>query len=238
MRKFHTAAAVFIIFFVVISTALYVRAAGTESGRTWLELADHIEMKFSEPLNSAASLKEIFLFPEGKFNSKEAASIIERVDHLPKGLLEKIAQHQIKIKLFTGKLTDNRTAADLKGKSPRGYEHKVTWDDIPGVGGSRNVLIKIGSSEPGNNHGSVNLELHELAHSVDAIVYGKISEDDEFRRIWKKERSMLFPVSRYLNTYAEEYFAEAFAMFYTSKDTNTILKRDAPLTYAYIKRLT
>ncbi|MBM7692550.1 hypothetical protein JOC77_001980 [Peribacillus deserti] len=215
MRKIQTFSAIFLIFFILAGTALYTRAAVTEDGKTWAELSQNHELQFETPLNSASYLKGIFLFPKGEFDRKEAAAIIMRVDHIPPRLLEKIVEHKIKIKLFNGKLTDNRTAADLKGKLPRGYGNaETTWDDVPGLGGSRNVLIKIGFSERGNNHGSVNLELHELGHSVDAVVYEKLRNEASFKAIWEKERNLLFPDSRYLNTYPEEYFAEAFAMFY------------------------
>ena len=53
-------------------------------------------------------------------------------------------------------------------------ENDATWDDVPGMGGSHTVFVKIGASDKGNGHGSVNLELHELAHSVDHIVYGDL----------------------------------------------------------------
>ena len=53
--------------------------------------------------------------------------------------------------------------------------------------GSHTVLVKIGASDKGKGHGSVNLELHELAHSVDQIVYGGIRDDDKFLSIWRKE---------------------------------------------------
>ena len=77
------------------------------------------------------------------------------------------------IKLFTGKLTDNPTASHLSGMIPRGYVNNTTWDDVPGLGGSKTVLVKIGASHKGNGHSSVNLELHELAHSIDNYVFNE-----------------------------------------------------------------
>jgi hypothetical protein len=139
--------------------------------------------------------------------------------------------------LFNGKLTDNSSAAYLKGTTPRGYGNNAKWDDVPGMGGSHTVLVKIGASDKGKGHSSVNLELHELAHSIDTIVYGGIQDDPEFLNIWGKEVHILFPNQPYFINYPEEYFAEVFAIFYVNQEQNDRLKLLAPRTYAYIKQL-
>jgi Pro-Pro endopeptidase len=150
--------------------------------------------------------------------------------------LQKIKNKGINLKLFMGKLTDNPTASQLAGQVPRGYTSNVTWDDVPGIGGSKLVLVKIGSSEPGEGHGSVNLELHELAHSIDRYVFGEISGSKEFIRVWEKEHDQLFPGNSYF-LYPEEYFAEIFGMYYLNKDTKELLRIKAPQTYEFMKQL-
>ena len=75
--------------------------------------------------------------------------MISRLDRLPSSLLAKINRNGIVVKLFTGKLTENPTAAHLAGIVPRGYVKQITWDDVPGIGGSKTVLVKIGSSDQG-----------------------------------------------------------------------------------------
>jgi hypothetical protein len=180
-------------------------------------------------------LEQIIVLPKQAFDQKEAAAMIERIDSLSFSLLNKINQHGIKVKLFTGKLTDNPTAKQLAGQVPRGYQNHITWDDVPGIGGSKVVLAKIGSSETGKGHSSVNLELHELAHSVDKFVLGDISRSKEFQRVWEKEHEQLFPGNSYF-LYPEEYFAETFAMFYLNSETKEILRNKAPLTYQFIEK--
>ncbi|KKK37676.1 toxin [Mesobacillus campisalis] len=182
-------------------------------------------------------LGEIFLVPEGNFNHRETAEIIVRIDRLPTEMLRKIVEQDIQIALFEGKLTDNPSARGLKGITPRGYASGKTWDEVPGVGGSRLVLVKIGSSDKGQGHGSVNLELHELAHSVDRHVYGLIREDPRFLEIWKQESKFLFPGKAYFLDYPEEYFAETFAMFYLDGQHKKLLKDVAPQTFRYIEAL-
>ena len=147
-------------------------------------------------LNKETSLKQInqmIELPKSLFDEKEAAAIINRIGNLPETLLEKSNNQDIILKLFTGNLTDNRTARYLVGQIPEGYHTQTTWDEVPGIGGSQVVLVKIGHSEKGKGHGSVNLELHELAHSIDSLVYQNISKDKQFQLIWEEERGILFP---------------------------------------------
>lgn len=186
---------------------------------------------------SLQQLNQIILLPKSLFDEKEAASIINRIGHLPGPLLNSINEKNINLKLFTGKLTDNQTARYLAGQIPRGYHSQTTWDEVPGIGGSKVVLVKIGSSEKGKGHGSVNLELHELSHSIDSLVFQNISKDKEFQLIWEEERGKLFPGNSYFILHAEEYFAETFAMYYLNKETNDQLKNLAPQTYDFIQSL-
>ncbi|MFJ5757664.1 toxin [Neobacillus sp. NPDC093182] len=182
-------------------------------------------------------LNEMILLPKSLFNEKAAASIITRISNLPEALLEKINDQDITLKLFTGKLTDNQTARYLTGQIPRGYNSQTTWDEVPGIGGSQVVLVKIGHSEKGKGHGSVNLELHEMAHSIDKLVFQNVSKNNEFQLIWEEERGILFPGNSYFILHAEEYFAETFAMYYLNEETKVQLKKLAPQTYDFIQTL-
>lgn len=183
-------------------------------------------------------LGEIIVLPAGTYDAAAANSMITRIGHLPVSLLEKVCQKNIKVNLVNGKLTEHVAAQSLAGKTPRGYENTgLTWDDLPGVGGSKQVIVKIGYSEQGSGHGSVNLELHELAHSIDHYVYGDIRDWGEFLTIWKAEKEALFPKNPYFFNYPEEYFAEIFAMYYLNKETRETLQTTAPQSFAFIKKL-
>ena len=180
---------------------------------------------------------KLIVLPENDFDQGEAAQIINRIMLLPESMILKAVDSNIKVKLFEGRLTDNPTASHLKGIVPRGYTSEKTWDQVPGIGGSRTVLVKIGSSEKGKGHGSVNLELHELAHSLDRHVYNGIRHEERFLKIWKHESRLLFPGRAYFLDYPEEYFAESFAMFYIGGLPAKLLKEAAPQTYLYIEGL-
>ncbi|MEH7176575.1 anthrax toxin lethal factor-related metalloendopeptidase [Neobacillus vireti] len=193
--------------------------------------------KFINTQSSLDQLDQMIELPKTLFDEKEAAVIINRIGNLPEALLEKSNNQGIIIKLFTGKLTDNRTARYLAGQIPRGYHSQTTWDEVPGIGGSQVVLVKIGHSDKGNGHGSVNLELHEFAHSIDHLVYENISKGKEFQLIWEEERGILFPGNPYFILHVEEYYAETFAMYFLNDETKIQLQNLAPKTYQFFKGL-
>ena len=181
-------------------------------------------------------LLSIIILPENKEDWNAAEDIITRISSLPASLLEKIADKGIRMKLFMNQLTDQPEAAHLKGIMPRGYTN-TTWDDVPGMGGGRTVLVKVGCSEMGMGHDSMNLELHELAHSVDSIILSDRSHSDEFKPIWQVEANRLFPGRDYFLNHPEEYFAEAFTLYFYHDETRRELYEEAPLTYEYFKQL-
>ncbi len=188
-------------------------------------------------LQSGKLLKDTIILPEKEFDKEEAAKIIKRLDHLPTSILSNINENGIKIILFNGKLTDQPFTENLKGKVPRGYPETILWDDLPGAGGSQYVFVKIGSSEKGKGHSSVNLEYHELAHSLQRFSYNHEKADKIITQTWKEEAGVLFPKRDYFLDYKEEYFAECFAYYFYSKETREQLKMKAPKMYTFLNSL-
>jgi Pro-Pro endopeptidase len=227
----------FLLFLILLSFMIMGNSQAEKEGIKLLHFPSNAPLKNTMHLTSEAELNHIIVLPKVSFDEKEAGEIISRIDTLPTSLLKKVHNHDIIVKLFTGKLTDNSTARHLSGKVPRGYEQNTMWDDIPGVGGGKTVLIKIGASAMGNGHGSVNLELHELAHSIDRHVFQEIRNEAFFLSIWNQEKEQLFPDNQYLLTYPEEYLAEAFAFYYIGGFYRNELRTNAPLTYQFIKNL-
>jgi hypothetical protein len=194
-----------------------------------------VNVKHTAPYNI---LKTMVIVPETDFSHEEAKKIIDTLAHVDPSLLQKAADKHIYVQLFNGKLTDEPSVRHLHGKTPRGYlSSSTTWDDIPGLGGSHLVLVKIGHSEKGKGHGSINLELHEFAHSVDYIVFNHVHETPAFLSIWKEEATKLFPHQYYFLAYPEEYFAESFAYYYYNENTRKHLQSTAPRTYQFIHDL-
>ncbi|MHC0035711.1 anthrax toxin lethal factor-related metalloendopeptidase [Pseudoneobacillus sp. C159] len=228
------------IFFsvLILSLSIYRISHATNDSRRLSDFSkDTILQKTLEEI-PANVLENIITFPKATFDQLEAAKIVNHISLLSPKLLGKMNQKRIIVKLFVGKLTDNPTASHLKGVIPRGYQSNTTWDDVPGIGGGKTVLVKIGSSEKGKGHGSINLELHELAHSIDHIILNDLRNNHTFLMIWEQEKASLFPNQSYFLNYPEEYFAETFAMYYYSDETRQTLYQFAPLTYDFIYRET
>ncbi|WP_423407147.1 anthrax toxin lethal factor-related metalloendopeptidase [Heyndrickxia sp. MSNUG] len=232
MRKI---AQVFIV--ILLSFTLLGSSNANMDGIFLNEFPKHSILFHLIDMETVSLVGQMIVLPEDDFNQEEAAGIINRIAMLPDSMLQKAVNHNIRVKLFEGNLTDNPSARHLKGVIPRGYTTNRTWDQVPGIGGSRTVLVKIGSSDKGKGHSSVNLELHELAHSLDRHVYGGIREEDQFLKIWRQESRLLFPGRAYFLEYPEEYFAESFAMFYIGGMPTRLLQQAAPQTYQYIKSL-
>jgi hypothetical protein len=188
-------------------------------------------------LTSGDLLKEMVVLPDHEYDQQEAANIIKSLDLLPRSILAAAHRHHIKMVLFDGNLTDLESASHLKGKTPRGYPENAVWDDLPGMGGTERVFVKIGCSGKGNGHGSVNLEYHELAHSLLRLVYQDEQTEDLVSQSWEKEAPVLFPGESYFLNYKEEFFAESFAFYFYSPQTRGELKRSAPLMYEFLDSL-
>ncbi|UXH44728.1 anthrax toxin lethal factor-related metalloendopeptidase [Rossellomorea vietnamensis] len=225
----------FIILLIIVTLViLWTHTNATYDGT----LLKHSPLKTHVNLQSSEQLENMILLPETTFDQEEAGAMIKRLDHIPTSLLESAESQNIKIRLFQTKLTDFSTTSHLKGVTPRGYTNKsITWDDVPGIGGSKLVLVKIGHSGKGKGHNSYNLELHEFAHSIDRYVLTDLYYELEFLPLWKREAPRVFPGEEYFLQYKEEYFAETFAMYYLNPETRNLLKEKAPATYRFFKEL-
>jgi hypothetical protein len=187
--------------------------------------------------SSADPISQLIELPASSYNKQEANNMISRIKQFQPDILARMVQNGVKIRLITGKLTDEPEYKELKGVTPRGWEGTgKTWDDIPGVGGNP-VILRIGYSNSGEGHGSLNLELHETSHAIDIHVFNNISQSAEFTKLFKKEAKQLFPANSYMDSYSEEYFAESSCMFVYSLETRNKIKRAAPLTYAFFAKL-
>ncbi|WP_096154366.1 MULTISPECIES: anthrax toxin lethal factor-related metalloendopeptidase [Bacillus] len=206
-----------------------------------ISLKNHpsIEMlELTSELPSQDLLGRLILLPQSDFAIDEAFYMIQNVSLVPEPVLRTLVRQNVQLYLFDGLLTDVEGFEHLRGSQPRGYtSNGPTWDNVPGIGGSKLVLAKIGHSHPGNGHSSINLELHELAHSIDRFVYGNIRYNEMFQTIWKEEAPILFPNQNYFLHFIEEYFAETFAMYFLNDATREKLQLHAPKTYSFFETL-
>ncbi|HHT7228401.1 TPA: anthrax toxin lethal factor-related metalloendopeptidase [Bacillus cereus] len=187
--------------------------------------------------SSPASLPQqlIIVQTSGNYNQQEVANMIGRISNIDSKTLYVLYNKNIRIKLINFPITYLPEYSYLRGRIPRGWEGTgYTWDSVPGIGGNP-VVARIGYSNYGNMHTSINLELHETAHAIDSYVFRNISYSQEFLRVHSREYNSFSNSSYYY--YPEEYFAEAYAYYYLNSSTHEILKTRAPYTYEFIQRL-
>jgi Pro-Pro endopeptidase len=189
-------------------------------------------------------LDQLITFPAERYDQTEALKIVDRISQINRGYLEALVRKEMEVRLINRPLTEEPEYKHLKGVVPRGWEGTGnTWDDIPGVGGGSPTIVRIGYSDYGKGHGTLNLELHEIAHTIDFQVFSTISASAEFKDIQKKEARLLIEAHpnaanmAYFTNYPEEYFAESFTYYYLSTETKKELQQKAPLTYQFFEKL-
>ncbi len=171
--------------------------------------------------------------PDDEYNEAVAQEMIERIRKVPESYIEIMIEDGTRIRLINNPMTEEAEYSHLKGVVPRGWEDTGrTWDDVPGAGGQL-IVARIGYSDPGDAHGSYNLELHEIGHQVDFVVFEKYDKESAtqiFSDLTDQEAN-LFTGPYY--HFDEEYFAEAFTMYYLNEQTHARLKQLAPQVYKY-----
>jgi hypothetical protein len=176
----------------------------------------------------------LFELPIGKYDAAEAEKMINRVLSIDYYILVEFVNQGGSIRFITTNITGDPLYSYLSGVTPRGWEGTgLTWDDIPGAG-DQIVLARIGYSDAGMGHGSVNLELHETAHALDSYVLHPSL--DTIAKLQSVEKISLFGDDTYFD-YPKEYFAEAFTMYHLNETTKQKLKLKGPQTYAFITEL-
>lgn len=179
---------------------------------------------------------QLIVLPQSSYNEKLATAMISRIEKIPAPILQTLADKGVKIKLTNDIITNEPELHYLKGVTPRGWEDTgLTWDDAPGVS-EQNVVVRIGYSKKGQGHNSFNLEIHETMHAVDRFVFNTVSDSQEFKDIFNKEASLNYH-DNYVSAYPNEYFAESASLYVYNDATREQLKKNAPLTFDFMKKL-
>ena len=160
-----------------------------------------------------------------ELTQSELQRVADELNKLPDTVLARLKANEMTIEFVadTG-ITVSPKYADLKGKRPRGWGRRATWDSVPGIGGERGVTIV--ANRIGEGHGSVNLLLHETAHTWERSFakdpdFGiRLSESSAWRSIWKatKKNPPKWWARHYEGRYPEEALAESFAHYLNSKE--------------------
>lgn len=177
------------------------------------------------------------LFIDNVYSDKaDVLNSIKIVKKLPPKVINKLIQNNVKIDYIPWQPTENADA-QFRGLDKLVLVNYIDSDNI-------NLFCKY------QNEIST---IHEIGHAFDydyalnfiGYAYSGINEFDD---IYKEEASKLFNAntfkntnSDYLNYYVNdrcEYFAECFALYFVSNETNEILYEKAPRTFNFIKNVT
>lgn len=200
-------------------------------------LKEHPLTQETSSIPADSPLNEMVYLPEGSNKEQETEEMLKNLHQIHPAILKAAKDQGVVIKLFEGKLTEEKGLKHLDGLTPKGRSKDSGWESVPGMTEDNRVYVKIGMSEYGMGHGSVSLELHEFAHAADLNVFSRVRSNPLYLNIWKKEAGMLFSDQTYFKRFPEEYFAEIFAMYYHSRETRIKLKEMAPLSYQFIANL-
>ncbi|MDC3412986.1 toxin [Aquibacillus sp. 3ASR75-11] len=199
-----------------------------------LMLSKAVAKKDIPNMNSLSNidlLRQLVVIPDNLEDKDELGKMIYRINQIDRPVLSLLVNQRVKVRLFQGSLTDEPLLYFLRWEKPRGWKKDVTWTDVPGSGGGWLVSAKIGASEPGSGHGSINLELHEIGHTVYKLLKTSPVYAEKIQEIWKMEADQVYPDNAYFLNYSTEYFAEMFATYYYSDETANKIADNAPQTY-------
>lgn len=219
-----------------ISMTLILSAHGYAEGKSLGAplLDENLNNTQIDDQNIKMLLGDLILLPDdNNYDKTSALEMIKTISHINPSILSFLTENNLKVKLFNGNLTDEPGFQDLKGSIPRGWNNGLTWDDVPGGCGPTLAVAKIGASQTGMGHSSVNLELHEIGHLFERN-YQELRNNMDYNQIWEEEAPKLMPGRLYFSNYQDEFFAEAFAMYYYGTNTREVVKQVAPNTYSLI----
>lgn len=195
-----------------------------QTSETTVQAEEHINPHLLSLVDVRASSEE---------NILEAKNMIDRLNHVENSILYQTNNKGCTLILAETAITDYPEFAHLKGVVPRG--HVNSWDTLPGAGGHV-AIARIGHSDFGSGHSTLNLEIHEYGHMVDAFTIGeKVSHTKELKDLQDAEVEALFGDNEQREYFLipEEYFAESFTMYYLNEDTRKTLADRAPKTLEF-----
>lgn len=165
--------------------------------------------------------------------------VADRLENVPQSVIELTDRLGTRGALFTGSLTSVWGYRSLRGKQPPGWSAGKTWDMVPGAAYERRYAGNPGREQQGRGHGSTSLVLHEYAHTVDFATarpgYRRASHD----RAWKdgpwRELRRRESAKPYFRNSPQEWYAEAFARYTRSPQSQAALARWYPETWEYFR---
>ncbi|ERI93879.1 hypothetical protein HMPREF1982_01381 [Clostridiales bacterium oral taxon 876 str. F0540] len=174
---------------------------------------------------------KLVCYPDGDYDKSIVDGIKERLSLVPAKYLKILYDKQVFIRTINGPITsDSDFSINDIAKQNKDSLEKFTGVFIPQTG---SIVVSIDKTY------CYSVEVHEVGHAVDYILFNNISQSDEFKSIFSKEGANFLNKSgqeHYIENSAE-YFAETFNYYYSSYSTRKYLKDRAPQSYNFLKAL-
>lgn len=185
--------------------------------------------------------KNNFFLKRGIFTEELIQDVLLEYHKIPLVIRSEMLKKGAKIHLIQGHgVTEDPT---WKGGDVVTWDRR-RWSDIPGSGGApyKKTPTRIVANRLNEGHGSLNLFLHEHAHSLDSTY--KLQGVSESKQ-WKRVLSMSVNVENYLrkicdNDYClkrEEGFAELFARYFHGEESRLEIEQELPLIAEFFEKL-
>lgn len=110
------------------------------------------------------------------------------------------------------------------------------WTEVPGSGGNPTRIVV---NRLYDGHGSVNLVLHERAHTLDQLL-GYPSSQARWRELMSSSATLQFigaDCGEYCSNQPREAFAELFAIYYSCPARQAAMRGQLPSVAAYFRSL-
>jgi hypothetical protein len=160
-------------------------------------------------------------------------------ERLPTDLNRELLDKGRKLRLIYGQGVSD----DSSWTTPKTHDGR-SFKDVVGVGGSPywGAPTRIVVNRFHKSHGSADLYLHEEAHSIDSTYgYHTITGTKEWRNLHSLPMVKTFLKKKKMTDYyinsPEETFAELFALYYASDETQTEIHAELPDVAVYFESL-
>lgn len=181
---------------------------------------------------------------------RDLVNFIYEFTKLPPSLLREAASTGARVHLLhgTGVAQDPSWTRDPKVGDPDWDNRADTfdgrsWRTVPGSGGYRNTIpTRIVVNRLYEGHGSINLVLHEHAHTLDSLYELRgVSNSRQWRQLHEAEETRNFldaMATDYEKGSREESFAELFAYYHACNETRWHMRWQAPNLAAFFEGFT
>jgi hypothetical protein len=173
-------------------------------------------------------------------------AVIDTYSMLPGELIFTLKKRNSGIDVVADSVVNHPGMMRYRGVRPRNWPEGRTWDEVPGAGATGAHPTIIAGNSLNRGHGSVDLILHEVGHSVDRYFKNRgggmdFSTTDMFTTLHAETPFLPLYLTEtgasYQAANAEENFAEMFALYFTSERTRERLSTEFPQGLDYMRAM-